>query len=335
MSKNSMYYSSDLLFSHNPVIGFCMSGRGHGKSFEGKNRAIKTFLKDGSQTVYVRRTQKELDKVKKSYFNDISEFFPNCTFSVDGDFGYINGEIAIIFLALSTSADFKSASYPKVKLVIYDEFVIPQTSSYKRYLKNEMFLFFELFETIYRLRDGRILILSNAVSYVNPFFSFFGIQIKDTKKRFHKFKGGLIVVELYDNEEFKQKKMDSRFYKLVEGTPYAEYLVGEGAFEDDDSFLREERVGQHIFICSLVMDNVEVGIWFDDNGDFYCDDKIDYDSKNRFAVFNEDMRPHLKHIKHEHNKWRCKRIKEGYQNSEMYFKNQEIKKFIQKAIKYL
>lgn len=330
-----MYYSSNQLFSHNAPINFVMSGRGHGKSFEGKTRVIRNFLKDKSQTMYIRRNKIELDRVKDTYWNDIKEHYPNLDFKVKGDIGYINGEIAVYFLPLSTSTDLKSASFPKVTLFIFDEYLIPQ-STYKRYLKNEMFLIFDIIETVLRMRENaRFLFLSNSISYVNPFFTFFDIEIKDNK-RFHKFKEGLICVEIYDNEEFKNKKKETWFSKLVEGTPYYNYAIENKVLEDNEDFIKGERKGEHIFVCSLYSNNYEVGVWINENVEYYIDEKIDYNSKYRFAILNEDMKPHYTSIKAVHKNWRVKKLKEEYSNANIYYSNQEVKKFfLNNCLKYL
>ena len=145
MTKESKWYNPNRLFSHNAFINFVMSPRGNGKSYSAKEKIIKNYLKDGSQSVYVRRTKVEIDEVKDTYWNDIQEAYPNLEFKVEGDIGYINNDIVVYFIPLSTSTNKKSASYPKVKLIVFDEYIITKTT-YNRYLKNEMTLFLDLIE---------------------------------------------------------------------------------------------------------------------------------------------------------------------------------------------
>ena len=162
-SKENKWYSPERLLSHNAFLNFVMSPRGNGKSYSAKKRIIKNFLKDGSQAVYVRRTKVEIDEVKDTFWNDISIEFPNLEFEVIGYIGYINNEEVVHFIPLSTSTNKKSASYPKVNFIVFDEYIITKTT-YNRYLKNEMILFFDLIESVFRRRENcRVLLMANAV----------------------------------------------------------------------------------------------------------------------------------------------------------------------------
>ena len=340
MSK-SIYYSSDRLFSHQSQVNFVMGERGNGKSYDAKKRMIKNFINKKEQSIYIRRRQTDIDEVKEVFFSDIKEEFPNLEFKIDGKYGLINGEKAIIFFALSTSLKKKSSPFPNVTLMVFDEYIEP-SFKFPNYLKNDMFYLFELINTVVRSRNNwKLLLIGNTISFVNPFFTMYGIEIKDTEQRFHKFEKDkddgsyLITVELTDTPDFQKEYSKTKFAKLIKNTSYGGYAMKGKGYEDDQSFILKERRGQHIFICSLVYEQIEVGLWFNEQAHIYCDDKIDNNSKKRYAVLNEDMRDYLQHIKIEENKWRTKQIKSAYQNGEMYFKNQEIKKFMQKVIKYL
>lgn len=47
----------------------------------------------------------------------------------------------------------------------------------KYYLKNEVFTFLNLLETIGRMRDIRVFMLANSVTITNPYFLFFDIKL--------------------------------------------------------------------------------------------------------------------------------------------------------------
>lgn len=337
----NLYYSSNELFSHQAMVNFVMGERGNGKSFDAKKRMIKNFINKGEQSVYVRRRQTDIDEVKDVFFDDLLEHFPNLEFKVDGKYGYINGEKAIIFMALSTSLKKKSSPFPKVTLIVFDEYIEP---SFKNpgYLKNDMFFLLEMINTIVRKRDNwKLLIIGNVLSFVNPFFSMYNIQIKDTKKRFHKFEKDvddgthLICIELTDTPEFRESYSKTKFAKLIKHTSYGGYAMGGQAYEDNSDYILDERKGTHIFICSLYSMNMEVGLWYNEQCNVYCDDIIESDSKKRYYIFDEDMKESLINIKSLRNTWRARQIIENYREGKMYYKNQEIKKFMMNIIKYI
>lgn len=330
------YYNSNTLFSHNALVNLVMSGRGTGKSYEGKKIVIRNWIKDKSQSVYVRRTKVELDGMKSTYWNDISLEYPHLEFSVKGDIGYINDEEVVHFIPLSTSLNKKSASYPLVKHIIFDEYIITHTS-YTRYLKNEVTLLFDLIETIGRSRDNiKVLLLANSVSYVNPLFTFFNIEITDNKKRFHKFVDGLLCVELFESTEFIKDKVQTRFAKLIQNTAYSKYAIGNETLEDNTEFIKERQPVNYQYICTLKSNGFEVGVWINNtNCEYFVDKKIDTGNINKFTILISDNQQGYQNIREHRNSWRIREIKKNFYNSNLYYCNQEVKKFMENVIKYL
>ena len=252
--------------------------------------------------------------------------YPDVDFKVEGDVGYINGEIGIIFLPLSVSSNFKSSSYPDVNLIIFDEYVIAESVN-KRYLKNEMILLFELIETIFRLRnDGKVLLLGNAISFVNPFFNFFNISIKDTNKRFHKFKDGLITVEIDNNENYVKEKEKTRFYQLLEGTNYQKYAFNNIALEDDHSFILEKRPKGLMFLCTYKYCGDIISIWLMREDGLYIDGLENKNTKKKYGVTDADITDGYCSHKKEESKYQFNLIKQCYFCNNVYFKNITIKK---------
>ena len=138
----SFYYNFDKVFSYNALINLVVGGRGIGKSFNSKLAVIKRFLKTGEQFVYVRRYKTELDSAVPTFFQSIQAkgYFEDHVFKVRKskmltEF-YCDGEICGYAIALSTSNVLKSAEFPNVKTIIFDEYPIEDTR-HKHYLKNE------------------------------------------------------------------------------------------------------------------------------------------------------------------------------------------------------
>lgn len=87
------------------------------------------------------------------------------------------------------------------------------------YLQNEVIQFLDIIETIARLRDIRVLLLGNAISITNPYFTFFDLSLpynSDIKT----FKDGLIAIQYVKNSKYREVKKASKFGKLIEGTEY-------------------------------------------------------------------------------------------------------------------
>lgn len=115
-------------------------------------------------------------------------------------------------LKLSTAQDLKSSNFNKVKTIIFDEFIIEEGQK-KYYLKNEVFTFLNLLETIGRMRDIRVFMLANSVTITNPYFLFFDIKLPYNSD-IATFKNGLILVQYMKNEEYRQEKKKSKFRQV-------------------------------------------------------------------------------------------------------------------------
>ena len=84
-----MYYNVDNALSYNALFTMIMGGRGIGKTYSAKVRAIKNFLNKGEQFVYLRRYKTELKKIK-NFFNDVVKEFPNHKFTANNGGLYID-----------------------------------------------------------------------------------------------------------------------------------------------------------------------------------------------------------------------------------------------------
>ena len=335
MSKENdvNWYNPNRLLSYNALMSIVLSPRGNGKSFSAKEKIIKNFEKDESQAVYVRRTRVEIDEVKGTYWNDIKIKYPNHDYKIEGDIGYIDGKEVVHFIALSTSSNKKSASYPLVKLIVFDEYILTKTT-YNRYLKNEVNLLLDLYETIARTRDNvRLLIMGNAVSYVNPLFTFFDI-VPNPNKRFQTFKNGLICLEMFTDEGFMNKKIKSKFGQLIDGTVYGDYVVENKPLEDTEDFLRERGSDRYKYICTFKTEDFEIAVW--DNltmGGLYCDELVDGLRRNKFAVQITDLSEGYLYLKKIKSDYDCiYRVLKANANGTLFYSTQEVKKIMQERV---
>lgn len=333
MNKENKWYNPNRLLSHNAFMNFVMSPRGNGKSYSAKKRIIKNYLKNGSQAVYVRRFKTEIDEVKDTFWNDISLEYPNLKFEIKGNIGYIDDVEVVHFIPLSTSTNKKSASYPLVNFIVFDEYVITKTT-YNRYLKNEMILLFDLIESVFRSRDNvRVLLMANAVSFVNPFFSFFDI-VPNKDKRFQTYKDGLICLEMFTSNTFIEEKKNTRFGRLIEGTQYAKYSIENETLEDNNDFICDRGNFKYKFICAFKYDDFKIGVWQNlVNGRLFCDEKLDYTSSKKYCMLLEQLEEGWYYYKgYRIVSTDMDLVKRSNMFGSIYFCSQEIKKIMQDRI---
>lgn len=214
-----------------------VGARGLGKTYGAKRLVIRNAVTKGEEFVYVRRFKTEL-KHANTFFNDISAEFPDFEFRVVGrtaSYRRRGDEDAPwttmgYFIALSGAATLKSVSYPKVTTMIFDEFII-ETGS-RRYLPGEVDTFLDLYSTIDRNRDElRVLMLSNAVRCVNPYFVEWRLS---PGKAFQRRGRGYVVCEIIDNEAFADRVSETKFGRFIRAVSpeYAKYAI-DNTFSDD------------------------------------------------------------------------------------------------------
>lgn len=327
------WYSCNRLLSHNAFISFVMSPRGNGKSYSAKKLIIKNFLKSGAQSVYVRRKKTEIDEVKDTFWSDVSQEFPEHNFKIEGSVGYIDGKKVVYFIPLSTSPNKKSSSYPRVNLIVFDEYIITKTT-YNRYLKNEVVLLLDLVETVFRTRtNGRVLMLANSVSYVNPFFSFFDIVPKQ-EQRFTKYKKGLICLELFTDNDFMEEKKNTPFGRLIEGTEYSKYAVENEVLEDTNDFICERGSFKYRYLACFKYEELKIGVWQNiEDESLFCDERIDNDNINKFCMTLEEQEEGFLYFKGYRNiNLRLILIRNSKNEGNIYYETQEIKKIMQDRI---
>lgn len=222
--------------------------RSNGKTYGVLLDCIKDFWETGAQFAYVRRwrddlkgglmqdlfsaitNNEEITKVTNGEYNGIKyKFGKFYLYATDGTDSVTMEEPFCHTFAISAMEHTKSISYPKIKHIVFDEF-ISRTS----YIPDEFSLFMNLLSTIIRDRDDvDIWLLGNTVSKECPYFREMGIkhiyqQQEGTIDTYSYSKNGsemLIAVERTKN--LAAKKSDKYF---IFDNPKMEMITG-GAWE--------------------------------------------------------------------------------------------------------
>lgn len=333
-----MWYDKQGLLSYNKILNFVLSNRGGGKTFEFTQWTIDDYKSNKNMTVWVRRYQTEIDEMllNGKFFDAVRSFYPDDQFFIEGNLGLIQRkgsevkEPFIYFIALSTSRQLKSNNYPTVNKIIFDEFIIDKGRV--TYIKNEVEVFLDLFETVARLRDNvRAIFLANSVSVVNPYFTFFRIK-PDKNKRFNVFPRG-ICVEFFTDSEFIAAKKKTRFGKLIDGTKYGEYAVNNEWLNDSDTFIETKPKTGCEFIMGLKYMGQMFGFWVNyQKGLVYVNRQYDPSYYGLYSLTKEDHDPNLLLIKSLKDSRPMKMVLFAYQNSLMRFEDMEVKSIMYEVI---
>ena len=212
--KKFNYYSLKNIQRKNATYNVIFGERSNGKTYAVLKQALENYKKDGSQFAYVRRWQDDIKARRAStVFNGLAEDgtieklfdgeytgvtyysgkFYLCTFDDNGKAIYSDSDVLGYTFALSETEHGKSNSYPRVTLIMFDEFLTKHL-----YLPDEFVLFMNTISTIVRLRTNvKIYMLGNTVNKFCPYFQEMGLNhIREMKQ-------GSIDVYSYGDSKLK------------------------------------------------------------------------------------------------------------------------------------
>lgn len=256
------YYVFDKLFSHNGYYNFLIGARGLGKTYGIKKWAIRQGMEKGDEFIYLRRYKDELKTAKQSFFADVEIEFPDYDFRFAGhlaQYSHIKKRddkkrewITIgYFMALSTAQSQKSVAFPRVKTIIYDEFIIEKGMVH--YLPNEAEAFTNFFNTVDRSKDKtRAFFLANSATIDNPYFVKYDIEPKAKVEWIKKFPVDVfsaegiksvrpfIVCHFADSADFKAGVYKTAFGQFIAASDpdYASYAVDNEFRDNNDNLLK-------------------------------------------------------------------------------------------------
>lgn len=326
--KSKLYWNPDKLFSFPFLLGFVIGERGVGKSFSTKLHVMKKYLKTGEQFIYMRRYKTELDSALTTFFSDLQA---NGYF-LDHELKVKKSKMITLFLCdnkvcgyaipLSTANILKSTSFPDVSTIIFDEFMLDNAGTY-RYLKNEVTLTLDVFETVFRLREGRIVFLGNATSiYANPYFAYFDIDLPYNSE-YKSYREGAIVVNYIKNLNYREEKKKTKFGKLIDGTDYGRYAIDNESLRDNPTFIAK-RPPNSSFYGVMVINGMYLGIWSGNDGYLYLSEKFDPNTIHKFVFDYNDHTEQTIFADVRHNIYLHMCIR-GYKQGWLRFENQKIK----------
>lgn len=328
---DNIFYNYDRVISYNAFLNFLVGERGVGKTFGASEFVTRQFIKKAHEFVYVRRYINDLEDGKKKFFKALinENKFPDNKLEVKGNEFKIDGLTAGYAMTLSTAHHFKSTNFPKVKYIIFDEFLIEKGQS--RYLKNEVQIFLSMIETIARMRDVVVLCLGNATDEINPYFLYFNIN-KPHNSDIKLYKDGLILVQYMQNKAYREAKRKTKFGRIIEGTEYEDYAVNNNFNRTSDDFIAR-KTGNSKFIFSFIYKGYTIGVWLDYNeGKHYISKDIIKNGLS-FATTTDDHKPNilLLSIAKKYNCWNT--FITNFKLGNVYYENKKLENITNEVLK--
>ena len=332
-----MYIDYSRIFSYNALLNFIIASRGTGKTFGITDFVVDKFLKRSDEFVYVRRYKSELQKSIPKFFNALlneektKQKYKDHEFTHKGMNLMIDDKTCGYGITLSTAQQFKSSNFPKVKYIIFDEFILEDGQGH--YLKNEVDIFLGLIESVARLRDIKVILLGNSANIMNPYFLFFNLHLPYNNEIIT-FKDGMIALQYATSEEYKKVKKESKFGKLVAGTSYEDYAINNNFINDNRDFV-EKKDKDSKFSFSFVYNDVRLGVWINWlTGKMYVSN--DYlENGIIFACTSKDHKPNtmLMSIAKKYNCWN--NFINNFKLGNLYYENTKIKNIAFEVMKMI
>lgn len=289
--------------SYNAPISICVGGNSIGKTYSFTYQGVKEFIDSGKEFGWIRRYDTELKKAAESLFDDLVEHneFPGYIFKSDKSRGYIakkpkgnakpDWQVCCHFFALSKQQTYKGTAYPKVKRLIFDEY-IRETKSPPGYLPADFEKLMKLWKTIARKRqDCQLYLLSNAVDLVNPAFLWLGIT-DEPKPGYSWHNHKTVLLHHIKDKAFAQSERETLVGQVIAGTSLEKVMIDNEFAASNDLFIGKKTPNAKYRYGFKYMNRV-YAVWFDmTSGLFYVNSKVPKGALI-YSLTTEDHRPNM------------------------------------------
>lgn len=305
------YWSVTTVMPYQRRFNFINGKRRIGKTYTAQKWLIKKCIKDRVLFCCLLRRKKEISEWG---FRDwlekvVDREFQGCEFVInktqmfyktieqvevgedkDGNPIYEeteNLQLIGICLALSDAEVIKKKSYPRVKYVVFDEYMLPSNRA-REYVNGwaEPDLFLNIYDTIDRGENRAICFLfGNNTTFYNPYHMHKAFRIPKLNK------GQIWMSEnvlFHWVDENNLEHRESAFDRMIKGTEYGNMALGENYYDDTDMFLEaRSKKATHKFAFDYL--GSTFGVWSDNNaGKIYIDSKWDSGCVLHYALTLED-----------------------------------------------
>lgn len=341
------YYDGTKLLSmkdingNKPEIYICTTNRSAGKTTYFSRLFVKRFLNYGEKFALLYRFNYELDDIADKFFKDINGlFFQDHIMKSERRAKGIYHELFLdnkscgYAITLNSADQLKKYShfFSDIQRIMFDEF----QSENNHYCSNEIRKFISIHTTIARgqgkqIRYVPVIMLSNPVSIINPYYTALGISSKlrdDTKF----LRGDGYILENGFVKSASEHQMNSLFNRAFSGDNYIAYSAQAVYLNDSKAFIEKPR-GRSEYICTIKYNGKDYAVKeYAENGYIYCDDKSDFTYPTKISITTDDH--DINYVMLKKNDFFLSNLRYMFERGCFRFKNIECKQAILAALSY-
>lgn len=332
-----MYWDINKILPYQRNFNFINGERSLGKSYGTQKYVIKKCLQNEQEFIYIVRTQDEKKSgvLKEAFAKVIANEFPNVPFKFSNDIvSSVHGTLGYC-IALSEALKIKKKSYPRVKYLIFDEYMLESSDSSK-YVHGwkEPDLLLSIYHTADREEDRIIcFMLGNNTSFYNPYHMHPAFNIPETPKGSIWTGDNVLFQWAVSDDELKSKKSESKFLNMISSSEYGNYAKEGNYIYDNPEFIeKHERTAK--YYCTIKHMGKDYGLYYDMNkGKIYVSNKIDPSCTFCYAFTLDDHSPNtlLLSAKITHIQFLIRALKLG----RVFYESMQIKTEFAEVVRFL
>lgn len=320
---------------------FINGSRSIGKTYSTLKWVIKQCKDHDCEFVYIVRTQDEKKAhalemaVEKVCINE----FPAVPFIFDIDkMQMVIDEEDKYYatighcIALREAQKLKKRSYPKVKYMIFDEYMLEKKDE-SAYVGgwSEPDKLLSLYHTIDREEDRVIVfLLGNNTSFYNPYHLHPAFNIPMIPEGNIWMSENVLFWRAVPSTELVKSRKTNKFLNMVEGSTYGDYAV-KGEYIYDNVNLVEPLPSTTRYVITMIYKGAEMGVYVHYQTErIFISEKVDPSCKRKVALSPEDVADGVT-LGDNKNSF-VKFVKERYKSGLLRYDSQESKSRYQLAI---
>lgn len=239
------YFNINKILPYQRNFNLINGKRSIGKTYTTQKFVLDKCINKDVEFIYIVRTQDEKKKrvfelgFEKVLINEFKGF--EISTSIE-DMYIINGEEKRQLgycIALSEAVKIKKRSFPKVKYIIFDEYMLELKQS-TQYVNgwNEPDLLLSIYHTVDREEDRVVcFLLGNNTSFYNPYHLHKAFKVKEINVGEIWYSENVLFYWAESSEELEQEKSKSKFLKMLNGTEYGRYAKDGEYIGDNKNFV--------------------------------------------------------------------------------------------------